>query len=358
MLRTSIAAGPWLSDFTHGRWSSDTFPQMDDPKPASARLAVLAAMLFQNVAYTLLRRYSQGVLHENYSYAEVLVLAEVAKTVVAAAVACRGEASPLATLAALVRDSRQMLFLAIVYATMNLLSFAALRRVNASTFAVCAQLKTLSTAACSAVFLKRTLSPARWRALASLTVGAILVSLSALEGGDAQETLDCVAVVGLAAVLLEVTLSGFASAYFEGVIKASGKRLTIFDRNFQLGLHSLVLYGAVIAVEGGGPPTLRGFSFTAFSLVALGAAGGLLVALTLKYADAILKTLATAGGVVLAIALEALLFGAPLSAGTALGAAVVVIAIFDYALDATPKPEDELEDLPPLLDAPTRDDNA
>ena len=39
-------------------------------------------------------------------------------------------------------------------------------------------------------------------------------------------------------------------------------------------------------------------------------------------------------------------------------AAVVVIAIFDYALDATPKPEDELEDLPPLLDAPTRDDNA
>ena len=122
MLRTSIAAGPWLSDFTHGRWSSDTCSQMDDPKPASARLAVLAAMLFQNVAYTLLRRYSQGVLHENYSYAEVLVLAEVAKTVVAAAVACRGEASPLATLAALVRDSRQMLFLAIVYATMNLLS--------------------------------------------------------------------------------------------------------------------------------------------------------------------------------------------------------------------------------------------
>jgi UDP-sugar transporter A1/2/3 len=64
---------------------------MDDPKPATARIAVLAAMLFQNVAYTLLRRYSQGVLHETYSYAEVLVLAEIAKTVVAGAVACRGE---------------------------------------------------------------------------------------------------------------------------------------------------------------------------------------------------------------------------------------------------------------------------
>ena len=333
---------------------------MDDPKPATARIAVLAALLFQSVAYNLLRRYSQGVLHENYSYAEVLVLAEVAKTVVAGAVACRGEANPLGTLAALAKDSRQMLFLAAVYATMNLLSFAALRRVDASTFTVCAQLKTLSTAGCSAVFLRRALSPAKWRALASLTVGAILVSLSALEGGGAAEDAGDrhVAVVGLAAVLTEVTLSGFASAYFEGVIKASGKRLTIFDRNFQLGLHSLLLYGVVIALEGGGPPRFRGFSSTACALVALGAAGGLLVALTLKYADAILKTLATSGAVVGSIALEALLFGAPLSAGSALGAAVVVIAIFDYALDATPKPEDELEALPPLLDAPTRDDHA
>ena len=325
---------------------------MDDPKPTTARIAVLAALLFQSVAYTLIGHYSQGVLHETYSYAEVLVLAEVAKTVVAGAVACRGEANPLATLAALAKDSRQMLFLAIVYATMNLLSFAALRRVDASTFTVCAQLKILSTAGCSAVFLRR--------ALASLTVGAILVSLSALESGDAAEDAGDrrVAVVGLAAVLTEVTLSGFASAYFEGVIKASGKRLTIFDRNFQLGLHSLLLYGVVIALEGGGPPRFRGFSSAACALVALGAAGGLLVALTLKYADAILKTLATAGGVVVCTALEALLFGAPLSAGSALGAAVVVIAIFDYALDATPKPEDELEDLPPLLDAPTRDDHA
>ncbi|KAH8046626.1 pyrimidine nucleotide-sugar transmembrane transporter [Aureococcus anophagefferens] len=263
-------------------------------------------MLFQNVAYTLLRRYSQGVLHENYSYAEVLVLAEVAKTVVAGAVACRGEANPLATLAALAKDSRQMLFLAIVYATMNLLSFAALRRVDASTFTVCAQLKILSTAGCSAVFLRR--APPGGGA-ASLTVGAI---------------------------------SSASRAPTEGVIKASGKRLTIFDRNFQLGLHSLLLYGAVIAVEGGGPPSFRGFSPAAGALVALGAAGGLLVALTLKYADAILKTLATAGGVVVSIALERS-SSARRCRPAPLGAAVAVIAIFDYALDATPKREDELE---------------
>ncbi|KAH8084423.1 pyrimidine nucleotide-sugar transmembrane transporter [Aureococcus anophagefferens] len=158
---------------------------MDDPKPATARLAVLAAMLFQNVAYTLLRRYSQGVLHENYTE------------------------DPLH--GGLLRG----------------LPEARARR--------------------------------RSGALASLTVGAILVSRSALGGGGAAEDAGDrrVAVVGLAAVLTEVTLSGFASAYFEGVIKASGKRLTIFDRNFQLGLHSLLLYGAVIAVEGGGPPSFR-----------------------------------------------------------------------------------------------------
>ena len=81
-------------------FTTPTHFAMDDPKPATARIAVLAALLFQSVAYNLLRRYSQGVLHENYSYAEVLVLAEVAKTAVAGAVitACSTSTSSRGTL--------------------------------------------------------------------------------------------------------------------------------------------------------------------------------------------------------------------------------------------------------------------
>ncbi len=43
-------------------------------------------------------------------------------------------------------------------------------------------------------------------------------------------------------VLTEVALSGFASIYFEKVVKSTKEVITIWERNFQLGLfHSLTL---------------------------------------------------------------------------------------------------------------------
>ena len=42
--------------------------------------------------------------------------------------------------------------------------------------------------------------------------------------------------VGVGAVVIEVTLSGFASIYFEKVIKTDPLTLNIWERNFQLAL--------------------------------------------------------------------------------------------------------------------------
>ena len=333
--------------------------------PASARALVLAALLMQNVGYTLLRRYSQGVLHEQYSFSELLLLAELVKLVVAACVTAGDDApsdapsgQPLRKIAWLAANSGKMLVLAAIYGGMNLLSFVAIRRITAAAFTVCAQLKILTTAACSVVFLQRKLSLTKWRALVTLALGATLVSLGTLSlPCDARRRLAVAAdadadagtgaaVLGLGAVILEVTLSGFASAYFEGVIKRSPQNLSIWDRNFQLALHSLWLYVVMIAIERGraaggaaaaaASPPLEGFSFVALLLVLLGAGGGLLVALTMKYADAILKTLATSGAIVLSTVLEHLLFDAPLDLPMSIGAAVVILAIFDYTFDMTP----------------------
>ena len=333
--------------------------------PASARALVLAALLMQNVGYTLLRRYSQGVLHEQYSFSELLLLAELVKLVVAACVTAGDDApsdapsgQPLRKIAWLAANSGKMLVLAAIYGGMNLLSFVAIRRITAAAFTVCAQLKILTTAACSVVFLQRKLSLTKWRALVTLALGATLVSLGTLSlPCDARRRLAVAAdadadagtgaaVLGLGAVILEVTLSGFASAYFEGVIKRSPQNLSIWDRNFQLALHSLWLYVVMIAIERGraaggaaaaaASPPLEGFSFVALLLVLLGAGGGLLVALTMKYADAILKTLATSGAIVLSTVLEHALFDAPLDLPMSIGAAVVILAIFDYTFDMTP----------------------
>lgn len=68
----------------------------------------------------------------------------------------------------------------------------------------------------------------------------------------------------------------------------------------------------------------------------LGAAGGLLVALSIKYGDAILKTLATTAAIILSSVLDASFLGGPLTSLMVIAGAQVVIAIANYTFDPTP----------------------
>lgn len=67
----------------------------------------------------------------------------------------------------------------------------------------------------------------------------------------------------------------------------------------------------------------------------LGAAGGILVAATLKYADAILKTLATAGSIVISTLLGYFFLDGPLNVVIVIGACAVILAIFNYTMDSS-----------------------
>jgi len=55
-------------------------------------------------------------------------------------------------------------------------------------------------------------------------------------------------ILGTAAVMIEVTLSGFASIYFEKVIKTDPEQLGIWERNYQLAFGSIPVYIACIVV--------------------------------------------------------------------------------------------------------------
>jgi len=221
---------------------------------------------------------------------------------------------------------------------MNILSFVALRNIGAGLFTVFAQMKILTTATFSAGILKRTYSSAQWRALFSLMCGILLFSepiwgdpatRSTQEGGNAMS--------GTAAVLIEVSLSGFASIYFEKVIKSDPLQLGIWERNFQLALGSFPVYVFFILGDAGGEAGIfGGWSWIALFLSLLGAAGGLLVALSIKYGDSILKTLATTGSIILSSVWDHYLLGGPLTAVMVIAGVQVVIAISDYTFDATP----------------------
>lgn len=76
-----------------------------------------------------------------------------------------------------------------------------------------------------------------------------------------------------------------ASIYFEKVIKAAGSKLTIWDRNFQLAFHSILLFVAMVAYETltTGVQPGNGWTWLSMAVAVLGALGGVLVALSVNY---------------------------------------------------------------------------
>lgn len=101
---------------------------------------------------------------------------------------------------------------------------------------------------------------------------------------------------------------------------------------------STPIYVAFILHDLGGDIKLgMGWSKISLLLSFLGAAGGLLVALSIKYADAILKTLSTTSAIVLSSVLDHWFLGGPLSPVMAFAGGIVVLAIMNYTFDRTPE---------------------
>jgi len=324
----------------------------------STRLMVLVVLCLQNSMFTTLRRYSQGVLKENYSKYELLLVAEIIKIVYSAWMIQKNmlaeqsnadsDENPIPRhktlsqqLKYLVSTSQKMFVLALIYGSMNILSFVSLRNISAGMFTIFSQTKILTTATFSTIMLKRQYSWTKWRALIGLMMGVLLFSEPIWNPANATDdkAKGGNAFLGTVAVLIEVSLSGFASIYFEKVIKTDPLQLGIWERNFQLALGSIPVYLVFIAGNGGGTAGfLQGWSPMAFFLAFLGAAGGLLVALSIKHGDSILKTLATTGAIILTGYLDYWFLDGPMSPSMIIAGIMVIISICNYTFDATSPP--------------------
>lgn len=340
------------------------------------RVMVLLILCLQNSLFTVLRRYSLGIRQEKYSKYELLLVGEIVK-ILFSAYMIRGSlvgnkenatllSLPSRTIADennnssstannninslqrrlmyLVLTSRKMVVLAIIYGAMNILSLVSLRNIGAGMFTIFAQCKILTTACCSTLILRRHYSWTQWRALIGLSFGVLLFS-EPIWGGSGvvvpteKNTMNAASpLLGTLAVLVEVSLSGFASIYFEKVIKTDPLQLSIWERNFQLALGSVPVYVAFIVFEGGGKAGLGGgWSMLSVTVALLGAAGGLLVALSIKYGDSILKTLATTGAIILSSILDHAFLGGPLTPTMMIAGVQVILSICNYTFDTTPQ---------------------
>lgn len=236
-------------------------------------------------------------------------------------------------------DQREMLRVsvpALLYVIQNNLQYVAVSNLDAASFQVLYQLKILTTAIFSVVLLKKAILPLQWGAITILMVGVALVQLddsgasaSATAKTDGQST-----TLGLVAVIAACMCSGFAGVYFEKILKTSGSKGSVWERNIQMGLVSLVLAGAGLVYNDSDHLVTRGFFYgyrpVVWAAIAVSALGGLLTAVVVKYADNILKAFATSIAIVLSVILSVFLFDKVPTTQFLIGAFLVNVSVYIY----------------------------
>ncbi|KAF9146462.1 hypothetical protein BGX30_000084 [Mortierella sp. GBA39] len=267
-------------------------------------------------------------------------------------------------------DAWKLAVPAMLYAIQNNLQYVASHALDPSTFQVTYQLKILTTALFSVILLNRSLPPLKWASLVMLTAGIALVSLeesnhrngNAVKPGpidpssasalgdllDAQKG-SAVAevaplsdrpefVVGLMAVLIACVLSGLAGVYFEKILKNTQE--SIWLRNIQLSFFSLPFSLLAVYLKDGEGVTEQGFfagyDMLVITAIACQSAGGLIVAVVVKYADNILKGFATSISIVISAIASVALFGSQIGTVFIFGTVLVLGATYMYSLPDRP----------------------
>lgn len=119
--------------------------------------------------------------------------------------------------------------------------------------------------------------------------------------------------LGVAAVVGATILSGLTGVYFEKVLKDPSNTVSIWTRNVQLSLFSLLPSLLLILCYDGADIALHGF-FDGYNVVVwvtivFQAVGGILVSLVINYADNIAKNFATSISILISFVCSIIIFG-------------------------------------------------
>eukprot|EP00978_Attheya_sp_CCMP212_P039392 scaffold204301_cov55-Attheya_sp.AAC.2 len=358
------------------------------------KLLLLLGMVAQNSMTVLVGRYtrSSAPKEDLYVVNHLLIVTELTKLVLAAALEYRmtnGKLWKSIQENVLDRplDCLKIAIPSLLYLVQNTLLYVALSNLSAPLFQVTYQSKLLTTAIVSVLMLHRRYSLQQWLCLTLLGVGVAIVVLGESKQEPSSETETetdaVVAVVAAAAVattetentdgmqeqsmsvgLIAVTIacvsSALAGVYFEKVLKKTttaevgGKPqapVSLWMRNIQMAFFSvciaLVQYMASNKSSSSSDsdsdsdsdevekPFMHGFTGWVYCLVGLQAGGGMLVAAVIKYADNVLKGLATGVSVVVATGCSMALFGTPLTTQFTLGASIILTSVYFFSNEIT-----------------------
>ena len=324
---------------------------------AQFKMILLIMMVLQNSATVLVGRYTRTMVpkEELYDVNHLIVIIEFGKLFLSCLFEfhqTNGKFMNSIRIYILDHpiDTLKILIPALLYLVQNTLLYVALSNLTAPIFQVTYQAKLVTTAIVSVFLLRRSYSVQQWICLVLLSLGVAIVVLGEqqkssssntrhlLEDSEPQQNL----LVGLTAVTIACFSSALAGVYFEMVLKVPSSTdatkqppASLWMRNIQLSFFSIIIALAQGMMKGTSSSTtesyLHGFNVWVWILVVLQAGGGLLVAAVIKYADNVLKGLATGVSVVFATVLSMILFGTPLSNQFTVGATMILAAVYYFS---------------------------
>jgi len=310
------------------------------------KLFLLVLMVIQNSSVVLIGRFTRASVPKDQLYivSHFIVVTELTKLILSALLE-QIYYKPIHTsiqehILDKPLDFLRIMIPALLYLVQNSLLYVALSNLSAPLFQVCYQAKLLTTALVSVLLLQRRYSVRQWTCLSTLGLGVAAVVLGEKKAAEASADIKTEHLfVGLIAVSISCFSSAFAGVYFEKVLKRPGTEPnppSLWMRNIQLATFSVIIalcqfaYQQHSSDEESLKPFMFGFSPWVWTLVLIQAGGGLLVAAIIKYADNVLKGLATGVAVVVSTLCSMVLFKTPLTMQFAAGASVILTSVFFF----------------------------
>lgn len=335
--------------------------------PDAKALGALAVCSLQNAGAFLLMRYSK-LEKSRYSNLVAVAMSELIKlgiSLLLYAIECGGVIRMARTLLADVVERPaewgQLAVPAVLYTVQNVLLYVGAANLDASQQQIVYQSKILFTALFSVVLLGRRLGQSQWTSMILLVLGVLCVqgAFDAADGsrssGDAVDAAD--AALGLGAMLGAAACSAFASVYFEMMLKGSRKP-SLWLRNVQLASYSGLIAAVTIVLTGepkataavAHPGLLHGFTAMTWAVVLTQSVGGIVVAVTIKYADNILRNFSLTVSVILGTLGSWVLFDLKLTKTYLLGVVLVLVAMGLFSSGPEGRPTDACRSARGLID--------
>lgn len=295
---------------------------------------VLVLLVFQNAGAVLLMRYTRSLPAEKeFSTQTAVIMQEVVKFVACVCILLFKEGT-LASAIDRPTEALQTSVPAVLYLIQNNLQYLAVGLLDAATYTVSYQTKTLWSGIMTKFVIGKSLGGNKWMGLFLLFLGVVVVQISNLQGhGDGLQGGTTQRVSGLAIIITAAAVSSSAGVYFEKILK--GVNISLWTRNLHLAAFSIgtalipLFFGDTlfdITTNG----FFYGYTMMTWASILMNAGGGLLVGAVIKYADAVTKDVAIGASIVISSVTSIHLFEFEMSFLFAIGVSIVALAVLVY----------------------------